>query len=800
MLRRPFCGMAVCFLLGILCAAYLGTAKGIRLSPILVFVWIVLLHFVRYLSGDVRLLRIRITVYILMVCIGFGQYVNEQAKRERYLPELTDGMSLTVQGEVAGKQLQNNQYIYELAPCFLGAYQSNLSAQELIRCNRILAYSNSDVASIGEILVLNGKVKLWDSAVNEGNFDALSFYLARKIDFGMRDITILSSHGKKSIWRETLFNLKNRLKEIYQTTMTQEAGGVLTTMVLGDKTLLDEDTKRLYQTAGLSHIMAISGLHISVIGMSIYQFLRKRGTGFWCAGSMAGLLLYLYGTMVGMGISVQRSVGMFALFLIAQAIGRGYDSLNALGVMALVLLWRNPFLPWDAGFQFSFVAIIGVAWLGRCISFENVSNGKMKEKLFVSASVLMATLPLAAWHYYEVPMYALPVNMLVLPLMGILLVLGVAGGGLGLVWMQGAGILLFFCEKMLDLVCLVCGFCKKLPQSMVIVGRPKLWQVLCYYAALTWLAFWAYRKKEEKRAQEKNGAKSEKKSGIWVAVYLAIAVTVLLFPASRHLELDILDVGQGDGAFLRTGEGYTVFVDGGSTNIKQVGTYRILPFLKYKGARQIDFWFVSHTDEDHISGLREILEAGYKVKHLVFAENIIQDETYEKLQSLAEANNTQIVHVSAKDMLHLGEARIHVLYPGAEEVTDKNAASLVVLYEENNFSVLFTGDIGSEQEMEVLLSLEDLVRQGKIRGMEIDVYKAAHHGSKYSNSAELLNALRPEIATVSCAKKNSYGHPGEETLQRLGEVDCRVLRTDQVGEIRITMDKEGNIWGVESMK
>lgn len=819
MLRRPFCGMAVCFLLGILSAAYLDGPESVVLVLVIAPVWMLLLCFAQHFSGEVRLLRIRITLCIFMACIGFGMYTNEQAKRERYLSALTDGMLITVQGEVAGKQLRNNQYIYELMSCLVGTYQSDLLVQEPICCNRILAYSDSDVASIGEILILNGTVELWEHAVNEGNFDASSFYLARKQDFGLRDIRILAVQGNISRWRENLFCLKLELKEVYQTVMTQEAGGVITAMVLGDKTLLDAETKRLYQTAGLSHIMAISGLHISVIGMALYRFLRKRGIGLWISGIIAGALLYVYGTMVGMGTSVQRSVGMFLILLIAQAAGRGYDSLNALGMMALVLLWKNPYLPWDAGFQFSFVAILGVVWLGKCVSFEDASHGKRKEKIFVSAAVLLATLPLAAWHYFEVPMYAMLMNLLVLPLMGILLVLGVVGGLMGLLWLRGAAKLLFFCEKLMALVRGLCEICEKLPQSMVIVGRPELWQVICYYAVLVLSALWAYHKKEEKKAREKYDAKSGKKimmqmhsmkRMVWAAVILAMAVTILFFPVSRHLELDVLDVGQGDGAFLRTEKGYTVFVDGGSTNVKQVGTYRILPFLKYKGARQIDFWFVSHTDEDHISGLCEILEAGYAVKTLVFAEGIVQDEAYEELQSLAEENGTQIIYVTAGDTLHLGEAKIHVLYPVTENVTDnivrgnvvqfseketsvpdKNASSLVVLYEEKDFSAIFTGDIGSEQERGILWEMENLETQGKVQSMEIDVYKAAHHGSKYSNSAELLYTLRPEISTISCAKRNSYGHPGAEAVAHMEEVGSKIYYTMDSGQITVKLEEDG---------
>lgn len=803
MLRRPFCGMAVCFLLGVLSAAYLKIPGRISVFGGAILMWIVLLRFSKHIPGKRCLLCMRITVCFLMIGIGFGQYEQEQLKREQYLPELTDGMSLTVQGKVAEKQLRNHQYIYELTSCLIGPYQFKLSAQEPVPCNRILAYSNSDIASIGETLVLNGTVELWENAVNEGNFDECSFYLARKIDFALKDIHTISVHGKACVWKEYLFCLRFQLKEVYRKLMTPEAGGIMSTMVLGDKTLLDAETKRLYQIAGLSHMMAISGLHISVIGMSLYKFLRGRGLGFGMSGAVVGLLLYAYGTMVGMGTSVQRSVGMFAMFLFAQTIGRAYDSLNALGLTALVLLWRNPYLLWDAGFQFSFIAILGVVWIGGCVSFETAVHEKTKQKLFLGASVLVATLPLAAWHYYEAPLYAMMMNFLVLPFMGVLLVLGVAGGMMGLLSLRGAAGILFPCEKLLELVRGLCEFCEKLPQSMVIVGRPELWQVICYYAGVVLLVLWAYRRKKNTRTI-RNGA-TEKRvmsgRGRQIAgslMIVCILFFILTFPASGGLELDILDVGQGDGAFFRTEGGNTVFVDGGSSNIKQVGTYRILPFLKYKGVRRIDFWFISHTDEDHISGLREILEAGYEVAYLIFAEGIVRDDTYEELRTLAEKNDTQILFVTAGDTLHLRESQIHVLYPQAETDTelqkqeaaamDKNASSLVFIYEEKGFTAIFTGDVGSEQEHELTARLKDAYESGKVTDVSLEVYKAAHHGSKYSNSEELLDFLQPEIATVSCAKKNNYGHPGAEAIAHMEKAGSEVFYTMESGQITVNVE------------
>ena len=786
--------MAVCFLLGILCAAYGGGGSFAAVSAA-GLLWLVSLAAVCRRKKHVRELCTRITLCALMLFLGFCDYQSAQLKRQSYLPKISSGMPLTVQGKVAGKQLKNNQYIYELTDCFVreqkGTHLYHFSMQEPVSCNGILAYSDSDLVSIGEIVILNGTAELWKTAVNEGNFDAQAFYLARKTDFALKNLTLLEKHGRKSFWREGLFALKLRLKEVYAAAMEPLACGVMTAMVTGDRTLLDEETKRLYQTAGLSHVMAISGLHISIIGMTLYRFLRKRGCTFCTAGIIAGICLYGYGTMAGMGTSIQRSAGMFGLLLLAQAAGKSYDSLNALGLMGLILLWRNPYLLWDAGFQFSFAAIVGVVWLGGCISFADASHRKQKETLFVSAAVQLATLPVVTWYYYEIPLYALPVNLLVLPLMGVILSCGVAGGALGLVWLRGGAFLLCFSEKLLALVRWMCACVAALPQSMVIVGRPKLWQVVCYYAGLAGAAYFLYAQKSSGRAPARQVCR--------LFCVSAALLFVLLFRPPKTFELSFLDVGQGDGIYLHSESGCDMFVDGGSTSEKQVGTYRMLPFLKYKGVKSIDVWFVSHTDEDHISGLRELLEAGYAIDTLVFAETILRDEAYEVLAKLAEKNGTELLYVKAGDTLYLGDARLSVLFPaGTDDMSlalaeDKNANSLVFSYEENGFCGLFTGDTGADQERAILKAREQLAAAGKTENgrIGIDVYKAAHHGSRYSNSSELLERISPRISVISCAENNRYGHPHAEAVARMKESGSEVFCTMDAGQITIKIRDGG---------
>ncbi|MFQ8879144.1 MAG: ComEC/Rec2 family competence protein [Roseburia hominis] len=189
-----------------------------------------------------------------------------------------------------------------------------------------------------------------------------------------------------------------------------------------------------------------------------------------------------------------------------------------------------------------------------------------------------------------------------------------------------------------------------------------------------------------KEREKEHGRRAEQKSGGHPGVFLAalLLLAVLGVPRSGEAELDMLDVGQGDGCYLQTKEGYHLFVDGGSSNVGKVGTYRILPFLKYKGVKKIDCWVVSHTDEDHISGLREILSSGYPVEYLAVAEQMPRDENWEELEALAEDAGAKVVWLGRGDIWHFGKATFTALHPGEPEdafggqSVDKNEESLVL--------------------------------------------------------------------------------------------------------------------------
>ena len=272
--------------------------------------------------------------------------------------------------------------------------------------------------------------------------------------------------------------------------------------------------------------------------------------------------------------------------------------------------------------------------------------------------------------------------------------------------------------------------------------------------------------------------------GFWPLGLVLFALLLLVFyRPNPGLLVCFLDVGQGDGIYIRAEHGGSFFLDGGSTSESQVGEYRILSFLKCRGVRRVEGWFVSHADEDHISGLKEVWESGYPVERLFLSQFIPRDEAWEELCRLARAYETEIVYLGPGDVVGSGELSFTCLYP-RQEGAERNDASMALYMDSPHLTAFFGGDLSTKTERELA--------QGYDRG-PVDLYKAIHHGSDGSNSAALLELLRPRVSVVSCAAENSYGHPGKYAVERMEAQGSLMLYTMEGGQITVGADKKG-IW------
>ena len=781
----------------------------------------------------------------VMLLLGALCVEKQDAFRSVYLSVLEEGQSVRLAGKINRVEEKTNCFYYYLTDC------SVEQSDHLMPCNDVLAYVSSDDYSVGQILILQGTISLFDEATNEGQFDSRAFYRSQKIDFGVWVDSVERVEGKSDRFRVWLSRVRVELG--IPLSRYADDDGVLSAMLLGDKTSLDSEIRSLYQKSGIAHVLAISGLHISLLGMALYRLLRHRcGLTYLWAGIVAASFLVAYTLMTGNAVSARRATGMLIVYLVADLLGRSYDMLSALSLIVILLLWENPFLVTNSGFQFSVAAVVGIG-VGQCVLVPRVGSWKvvygrrkkqddvvrcdaakcdvakrdaakcdaakcdaerirmqnlvdwMKRRMdkclpgmMISLSIQFFTLPLVAYYYYEIPVYAILLNIPVLALIPYVLGLAVFGSLTGQI---------AFLQPLSFALCRVCGWvlhgyrwlCDAsllLPGARMITGKPSEVRVVVYYGLLGafYYVLWCGMKKKQRQMCTK-GAQAEKQEwirswlGFGLGLVLVLLLTFLFVRGKPEFELDILDVGQGDAIYLCASDGTNFMIDGGSTDVKKVGTYRILPFLKAKAIRKMDYWFVSHTDEDHISGLVEVMESGYAVGTLVLAEAQKEDEKAHRLAELAQKNGIRVCYMKAGDVLGTRKEdvvnernraetfRIECLYPtNNNDSEDVNDRCLVLYYEDENFSAFFGGDISSEVE-------EQLVSAGKCR--QTDVLKASHHGSKYSNSDVLLHALHPRLTIASAGKKNRYGHPSPEAIARVGESGSAFYSTIDYGRIRV---------------
>jgi competence protein ComEC len=667
----------------------------------------------------------------------------------------------------------------------------------------MLLYSKNGRVAAGSRVRVSGVIRPFSRKTNEGNFDPLLYYQQKRIFCCQTSDAVQIIRWPWLPVRELLSDIREKLAAVYQQVLPARTAGILCALTVGDRSGLEQEDQSDYQNHGIAHILAISGLHVSVVGLSIYRLLRRRlHVSYGVSVSVCSMVLILYGAVSGWPASSARAVIMSLSMLGAEWFGRRYDSWIGLMNAALILLLIHPFFLRQAGFQLSFCAILSIITLFPSVSalysrlpFPKQIRCLLDHSGFVmSLTVSIGMLPLTAWYFYQIPMYALLLNLLVIPLCSVLLICGLSGGLLGLVSLTGAGILLLPCRGILTVFRMAMNLTDLLPGGTLIVGRPPLPAVAAYYAVLFGTAVWIRlldRRLTQRR--EQSGAERRRKMfrrccilrHLLTGGAAAVMGALLLVPASPSFEINLLDVGQGDGIHIQTADGSNVCIDGGSSNVSSVGFRRILPYLRYRRVRRIDWWLVSHTDEDHISGLLEVLRAGYPVSHLVLSRAApAENAGMRELRKAAAAAGCRVVYVKEGDCLRMGNITMTCLYPRADEkAVDQNELSQVWRLDGMGISALFTGDLGKEGE-------ERLIRRGRIR--KADLLKVGHHGSKGSSSEEFLKKAAPAAALISVAEHNRYRHPSPDTLKRLHEAGARVYTTKNGGQIRIRIMKPGS--------
>lgn len=662
---------------------------------------------------------------------------------------------------------------------------------------------------IGNIIKVRGKLRQFEEAANKGNFDSRKYYLSLgfygKIEAGTIEVINSDYSGIRQGLYELRMEIIERLEKLCSDnngifSIINNKNGIIGAIILGDKTDLDSDIKELYSVSGIAHILAISGLHISFIGMAIYRLLRRRFRFLFSAAVSIPVVLS-FGIMSGFGISTIRAIIMFILKIIGEVLGRKYDAITAISLAGLVLLVQNPFVVCNSGFQMSFGAIIAIVLILPIV--EEILNRDNKIIKVISANFTISLVmnPILAWNYYELPTFSFLLNIVVVPLMSVVIVSSIVGIFCSCIMFGFGKVVIFPGCGILELYTFLCNIINKSSVASIVVGQPKVTIIIVYYAILLVVLFGLknirtkYTRAEKERniikketglVLEKKAKKERRIKGQNVKLRLACIVGFLLlncliyYIPNPGFYITFIDVGQGDGILIHGDNGTKVMVDGGSTSEKQVAKNCIVPYLKAEGIGTIDYSIITHTDKDHISGILEILENNnsnrIRIKNLVMPDINMKDDTYNELIEKAKLKKINVLYIKKGDTLSLGKTKIKCIYPETTTTaSDKNDYCTVLSVKNKTSKILLTGDISKEIEEKIKDDIEE----------NYTVLKVAHHGSNYSSSEKFLKKVNPKYSIISVGKNNSYGHPGNETMERLRKQGGVIYRTDEKGGITI---------------
>ena len=693
----------------------------------------------------------------------------------------------------------------------------------------------------GQICSVKGHFLELSPATNEGEFSLPSYYKGEGISGVFQAKTIELVRGESSPFAKELFTLKQSLGNRIDALFPEETAGFLKSLFLGERSGITLSEKSLYQSAGISHILAISGLHLSLLGGFFYRLLRKTKLSSLLSSLITSFFLFSYFLFTGSSHSAFRALFMLFLRFAAIQLGKGKDLLSQLSFALLFLLWLNPLSLYSIGMQCSFFTLFVFFLLeerpGKAVrkkkekalskickkhalGFSKHPSLLLKLPAYLSKLIpcllstlphrlqgsflfYLALLPLFSLTQFSFPLYAPLLNLLLLPLLPFFFLLGAVSIFLSYLPEQDfllLRLLSFSSRFLLNLLFQIFHlFMEKslaLPFSQILLGKMQALSVMLYFLFLYLLFFFP----------------KAKSLSLLLSLGFLLSLPLYLPNPPKELEIAALDVGQGDGFVLR--KGALVFtIDNGSTSKNLFPEQIFFPYCKAKRIQHIDYALLTHCDRDHISGIQALLEKhpSISLSHLILPASALQDHRYDLLKRLAYNHGADVSYWQKGDELVFSEQgiclstkktawaenpstskkrgpdtkghQLHIrcFYPNdASYMEEANAHSIGCLLEYGHFRMLFTGDMPKESEEALLENCRETEASPIV-----DVLKLAHHGSKTSSCPSFLSETRAKFALFSYGKKNRYGHPHKSTVENCKKYRLFPLETAKLGEILI---------------
>ena len=674
--------------------------------------------------------------------------------------------------------------------------------------NTYLYINSKEELEYGDKIDVNGEFIEPSKARNYKGFDYKKYLKTLKI-YGTIKVknTKVLEKNKASILMQISNRVFIKIKDTIKSTYSEKIAKIVMGVMLGYTDEIDDETKQDFSNSNISHVLAVSGMHISYIIILVTNSTKKL-FGKKQSKIIASIILLIYMFITGFGISVVRASIMGILSCMAFIVYRKSDTLNNISISALIILINNPYSLTSLSFLLTYGGTLGIIYfeqiVEKILKSINLRNRKWKyvflkiqrkckniiEVISVSISAQIIIAPIMALNFNLIGIGFILTNLMLSYIIGIIVMGGFIQILISMISIN-AGMAI---AKIIEIPVYGILLISKISFGNFKITTPDLYQVIVYYIVVYLFRF-LYLVFHSKNC---NPTQKRVKNTIYlvrykfrpyfskiIIVFLLIILLICGFKKiPRDLKIYFIDVGQGDSTLIVTPNNKTILIDGGGSKTYDVGKNTLEPYLLDRKINKIDYAIISHYDQDHCDGVLYVLQ-NMKVENVIIGKQIKDSDNYNKFIKIIKEKGINVHIVHAGKRLNI-EKNLYfdILWPDMENKINENVLnnnSLICKLVYKDFSMLFTGDIEEIAEKSILKKY----KESKL--LKSTILKVAHHGSKTSSSKEFINAVKPQIALIGVGNNNKFGHPSDITIETLKAINCKIYRTDKNGEISINV-------------
>ena len=739
------------------------------------------------------------------LCINIASffYIDKKIEKIEYVEFLAKVISIKEEKEYI------NKYIVKIL---------NSNSDNYIKNIKVIIYTEKELELLpGDIIYGKGNFSIPDYKRNYGGFDYNKYLKQFKI-FGIIQIEECQKISKQKDFNCILENIRYKFLIKIDDLYDSKTAEFLKSLLFGKTDGLTENIKESFRDSSLSHVLAISGMHVTYVIIGINFILSKLIKYKKIRNNILICCIIFFSFVTGNSVSGVRACIMAVMTMLANNFERKNNFYISLIYSFLIIILYNPYNIYNIGLWLSYMGTLGIV----CYStfFKKYINRKIKlkkrevffiekiknyliENLVVTCSAQILIFPIMMCVFNTISISFFISNILVSFFIGPLLILGYLSVLLSFIKFPFLKLIISITEFFIVIVVKISEICSKLPFSKIYVTTPSIIVVFLYYAILMFLLYFSYKNRLYfiKIIISKSFLKNElikmkiKISFIKKYIYICFIILFIIF-AVKYLksyltfQINFIDVGQGDCTYIKTFSGKNIIIDGGEGNTGQYdyGEKVVLPYLLDRKVKKIDYMIISHADSDHIGGLFAIVK-NIKIDKILIGIQPQISEQYVELLDIANEKNIEVVELKAGNRLNVEKnVFLDVLWPKENEFIEENVLnnnSLVFKISYKNFSILFTGDIEEVAEKEIL----NLYKEN-LNILNATILKVAHHGSKTSTYEGFLENINPKISLIGVGKNNKFEHPNKSVINKLNSKKSKIYRTDINGEINIILMKK----------